>query len=75
MITIDDFMTMVRDELGLPLSADDADRHLDEVPDWDSVQLLSLLSLLERNTGRTISMPDVLEASSLNEIYRLAVRP
>ena len=73
MNTIDDFVALVRDELGLPVTHEDVGRELDQVPGWDSVHLLSLLTLLERATGRAISLPEVLEAPSLNHIYCLAV--
>lgn len=73
MNTIDDFVNIIRDELGLALSTEDVGRSFDEVPGWDSLHLLSLLTVLERTTGRQISMPDVLEASSLEHIYSLAV--
>jgi acyl carrier protein len=73
--TIDDFMTLVRDEIGLPVTTDDAYRGFDDVPGWDSMHLLTLLVLLERRTGRQIAMPDVLTAASLQDIYALAVAP
>jgi acyl carrier protein len=70
---IDDFIALVRDELGLPVTAGDASRGLDEIPGWDSVHLLWLLTALERETGRQVSLPDVLEAASLEQIYLTAV--
>jgi acyl carrier protein len=70
--TIDDFVTLVRDEIGLPVSAADVESALDQVPGWDSVHLLTLMMALERRTGRTIPMAEVLEAHSLGHIYRLA---
>lgn len=73
MNTIDDFVTLLNDEIGLQVTAAEAELKLDQVPNWDSLHLLSLLSALERATGRPVSMPDVLEASSLKEIYLLAV--
>lgn len=73
MRTIDDFLTLVRDELGLPVGHDDAYRDLDQVPGWDSIHLLWLCTALERATGRPVSLPDVLHASSLAGIYELAV--
>lgn len=73
MNTIDDFVNIIRDELGLELTTEDIGRSFDEVPGWDSVHLLTLLTVLERTTGRQISMPDVLAASSLERIYSLAV--
>jgi acyl carrier protein len=73
--TIDDFLVLVRDELGLTVGPEHADLPLDQVPEWDSMHLLALLTALERETGRSISLPDVLEAKSLREIHEVAVRP
>jgi hypothetical protein len=70
--SIDDFVTLVRDELGLPLTRADVGRDLDEVPGWDSVRLLSLLTILERATGRPMSFPALLDAQSFAHIYELA---
>ncbi|MEN3362551.1 MAG: hypothetical protein V7637_6533 [Mycobacteriales bacterium] len=72
MDSIDDFVTLVREEIGLPVDPADLDRHFDEIPGWDSVHLLRLLTALEKKTGRRISLPAVLEASSLESIYTLA---
>ncbi|KJE20159.1 phosphopantetheine-containing protein [Frankia torreyi] len=73
MTTVEEFVALVRDELGLPISADDIESSFDEIPGWDSVHLLWLLSILEQRTGRSVSLPDVLEASSLRGIYALTV--
>lgn len=74
MITIDDFIALVQDEVGLAVTAQHASLHFDQVPGWDSVHLLSLLTALERKTGRSISLPEILEASNLADIYSLALR-
>ncbi|GIJ29523.1 hypothetical protein Vqi01_46850 [Micromonospora qiuiae] len=71
MKTIDDFVTLLRDEMGLDIAAADAARGFDELPGWDSVHLLSLLALLERTTGRQVPLPAVLEAPSLESVYQL----
>ncbi|TCO62326.1 acyl carrier protein [Actinocrispum wychmicini] len=73
MTSVDEFVAIVRDEIGLPVTADDIARDLAELPGWDSVHLLTLLLIMERRTGRRISMPDVLEAKTLEQIYLLAV--
>lgn len=39
----------------------------------DSVHLLRLLTVLERETGRQISLPEMLEAQSLQHIFDLTV--
>ncbi|MGW0337525.1 acyl carrier protein [Streptomyces sp. NPDC003011] len=73
MHTIDDLVVLIRDELGLPVSVQDAERPLDEIAGWDSVHLLWLTAALERRTGRSVSIPDLLEAETLGGIYRVAV--
>ena len=72
MNTFEDFLALVRDELGLPVSAADADRDLTDVLGWDSMHLLSLVTVLERHTGRSVSVIDLLEARNLLSIYAVA---
>ncbi|GAA3566832.1 hypothetical protein GCM10022419_054390 [Nonomuraea rosea] len=73
MTTIDDFIALVQDEIGIPVTVADAERGFDELDHWDSVHLLALLIALERATGQRVSMPDVMEATSLQDIFELAV--
>ncbi|MFF2963973.1 acyl carrier protein [Streptomyces sp. NPDC057963] len=73
MKTIDDFVTLINEEVGLPVTVDHIAGPLDAVPGWDSMHLLTLLTALERTTGTRVSMPDVLLASSLHDIYDLTV--
>lgn len=71
MNAITDFLTIIHDELGLEVTREDADKQLEHVAGWESVQLLTLLTALERETGRAISLPDVLAATSLADIYTI----
>jgi acyl carrier protein len=73
MISIGDFVTIIRDDLGIPVTDRDIGLELDRVAGWDSVHLLSLCTILERTTGRPLSLPDVLQARTLERIYALAV--
>nr|WSZ99701.1 acyl carrier protein [Streptomyces sp. NBC_00857] len=73
MNSTDDFVTLVRDEIGIPVTADHLDVGFDEVPDWDSLHLLRLVAVLERETGGALSFPDVLQAPNLGCLYKLAV--
>lgn len=73
MNTIDDLVVLIRDELGLAVSVQDTERPLDEIAGWDSVHLLWLTAALERRTGRSVSLPDLLEARTLGGIYQVAV--
>ncbi|MEV6166544.1 phosphopantetheine-binding protein [Streptomyces sp. NPDC052052] len=70
-MTIDQFVDLVGDETGLPVTVDDAALGFDQLPGWDSLQLLVLLTALERETGRRISLPQVLESGSLADIYHV----
>jgi acyl carrier protein len=73
MNSIDDLVDMVRDELGIPVTSDDLSRDFDQLAGWDSVYLLHLAMLLERETGRPVSLPELLEARSLEAVYTVAV--
>lgn len=74
MNTLEGFVDLVRDELGLRITPDDIGADLDAVPGWDSLQLLELLAVLERETGKQMPLADMLEAASLRNIYELALR-
>jgi acyl carrier protein len=71
--SLDDFLALVNDEMGIPVSSEAASLDLDEVAGWDSLHLLSLLTVLEERTGRAIALPAVLEARSLADIYLLVM--
>ncbi|MER5860101.1 acyl carrier protein [Streptomyces sp. NPDC059688] len=71
--SLDDFADTVRDELGLPLTDEQIAADFDEVPEWDSLHLLKLVTAVEQATGRPVPVGRVLEARSLKEIYELAV--
>ncbi|MDR7303667.1 acyl carrier protein [Haloactinomyces albus] len=73
MNTLDEFVTMMRDQIGLELTVELTSRGFDEVPGWDSVHLLGLVSAMEKRTGRSVPLPDILEASSLEDIFNLYV--
>ncbi|MGW7260561.1 phosphopantetheine-binding protein [Streptomyces sp. NPDC054834] len=65
------FLDAVRDELGLDLTEDQAAADFDLLPEWDSVHLLRLLTLLERETGRSVPVGSLLQTRSLREIHAL----
>lgn len=69
---INEFIELVRDQLGLPITAIDAGTELNQLPGWDSVHLLRLLTVLEERTGNAISLPDLLDVSTLEGIYLMA---
>ncbi|MEW2620561.1 acyl carrier protein [Streptomyces sp. NPDC048106] len=71
--TPDDYVRLVTEELGMPLAPEQVDADFDELPDWDSLYLLKLVTSLEAAIGRRVPVGKVLEARSLREIYELAV--
>ncbi|MGP4043538.1 phosphopantetheine-binding protein [Streptomyces sp. 2A115] len=73
-LTKGDFADLVRDEVGIDVAEGDLGRGFDELPGWDSVHLLSLLVLLEKELGNQLSLPDFLEAGSLDSIYEMVTR-
>ncbi|MET8981431.1 phosphopantetheine-binding protein [Streptomyces sp. NPDC004539] len=68
------FADLVRDELGIDVPEPELGRPFDALPGWDSVHLLTLLTLLEKETGTPLSLPDFLDAGSLESIYELVTR-
>ncbi|GGN45953.1 acyl carrier protein [Streptomyces fuscichromogenes] len=66
------FLDAVREELGLDLTEEQAGTDIDLLPEWDSVHLLRLVMLLERESGRAVPVGAVLAARSLREIHALA---
>ncbi|MEU9080409.1 acyl carrier protein [Kitasatospora sp. NPDC004745] len=75
MNSVDDLIALIQDELGLPIGTEDATASFDDVPGWDSVHLLWLLTALERETGRSLPLAALLEAPSLQAVYDLASAP
>jgi acyl carrier protein len=65
------FLGLLRDGLGLDLTEEEAAADFDALPDWDSVHLLRLVMVLERETGRSVPVGPVLRARSMREIHEL----
>lgn len=68
-LTEQEFVVLVRDELGLPLVADDLDVDLDTIVSWDSIHVVTLVIEAERRTGRRMQVSKLMTARSLREIY------
>ncbi|MEV8336339.1 acyl carrier protein [Streptomyces niveus] len=71
--TLDDYVRLVNDEIGMPLATEQVAADFDELPEWDSLYLLKLVTALEPAIGRKVPVGKVLVARSLKEIYELAV--
>ena len=74
LLSLDDLLAVLRDQLGLAVTADHAHDALDTIPGWDSLHLLWLISTLETRTGRRIAMAEFLEAGTLAELHDVATR-
>ncbi|NUS11801.1 MAG: acyl carrier protein [Streptomyces sp.] len=73
MNSLDDFLTLVHDEVGLLVTPQTVADEWDQLPGWDSVLLITLLSAIERRTARPVSLPEMLQARNLEEVYQLAM--
>ncbi|WP_326700514.1 acyl carrier protein [Streptomyces sp. NBC_01754] len=71
--TPDDYTRLLGDDLGLDLTPEEISADFDELPDWDSLHLLKLVTALEKATGTPVPVGKVLEARTLRQIYELAV--
>ncbi|MFF3062169.1 acyl carrier protein [Streptomyces sp. NPDC057909] len=70
--TSDDYVRLLRDLVGFPVSAHELDTPFDLLYGWDSVHLLKLVTAIERESGVRLAVTRVLEAQTLNEIFVLA---
>jgi hypothetical protein len=68
---VNDFIVLVREELGLPIEPEVLDTAFDDLDSWDSVHLLKLLGVVESASGKSVSVPRVLRARSLREVYEV----
>ncbi|HEX8078919.1 MAG TPA: phosphopantetheine-binding protein [Jatrophihabitans sp.] len=69
-LTEQDFLEIINDELGLPLHARDLDDDLDSVVSWDSMLVMTLLTSVERRTGRQVQVGRLMAVRTLREIYQ-----
>ncbi|KAB1140659.1 acyl carrier protein [Streptomyces luteolifulvus] len=69
----EEFRILLEDELGLDIRAEDLDRPLDDFPEWDSVLLLRLVTVVESLVGRRIPVVDLLETRTFRQMYEVVV--
>jgi acyl carrier protein len=67
----EEFRTLLEEELGLEIRAEDLDRPLDDFPDWDSVLLLRLVTVLESLVGGRIPVVDLLQTRTFRQMYEV----
>jgi len=66
-----EFRTLLEEELGLYLEEEDLDRPLDDFPDWDSVLLLRLVTVVEGVVGGRIPVADLLQARTFRQMHQV----
>ncbi|ADG99440.1 conserved hypothetical protein [Segniliparus rotundus DSM 44985] len=63
-----EFHELVVDETSLAIAVDDLKTPLDELPGWDSVYMLKLITAIEQRTGKPVSVSALLDARSLDDV-------
>lgn len=70
MISENDFLHLVRDELALPLGENtDGGSDLNRPIHWDSLLMLKLVAAVERRTGNRVSVGKLLRNRNLQSVY------
>ncbi|MET9960283.1 phosphopantetheine-binding protein [Streptomyces sp. NPDC006326] len=69
--SLDDFHRLLHDEFNLDLRAHGPGIRLADLPQWDSVLLLQLITLIEEQTGRRLPVRPILEAATIEDIHAL----
>ena len=71
-MTRSEFLLEMDDILGLPGGTLQGNEKLDELQNWDSTSLISLISLAETNNGVSLSLQGVVDCSTVGDLLRLA---
>jgi hypothetical protein len=71
-MTRSEFLLEIDDILGLPPGTLRGNEKLDELQNWDSTSLISLISLAETNNGVSLSLQGVVDCSTVGDLLRLA---
>ncbi|MFG2041308.1 acyl carrier protein [Dactylosporangium sp. NPDC048998] len=70
-MTIEEFVALLHDEIGMPVAAEHLVRDLDSVPGWDSMNMVWLVAAMEARTGVRVALPEVLQAGTLRAVHVL----
>jgi len=68
-MTKDQFVSIVRNELDLPLTSDDLELEFDQIVSWDSMHMLRLVMAIEQETGQRLKVGQLMADRSLAAIY------
>lgn len=71
-MTRNEFLLEMDDILDLPAGTLRGDEKLEELVNWDSTTLITLISLAETNNGVTMSLQQIVSCSTISDLLRLA---
>ena len=71
-MTRSEFLLEMDDILGLPPGTLLGNEKLDELQNWDSTSLITLISLAESNNGVSLSLQRIVDCSTVGDLLQLA---
>ncbi len=71
-MTRNEFLLEMDEILGLPTGALRGHEKLEELENWDSMSLVTLISLAETNNGVNMSLQQIVGCSTVADLLRLA---
>lgn len=71
-MTRERFVELVRTESGLEITDFGLSTPFDGVAGWDSLYLLKVITAVESETGRPMSVVRAMESTCLDDIYQVA---
>ncbi|ORI13644.1 hypothetical protein BJI47_23090 [Rhodococcus sp. 1168] len=71
-MTKERFVELVRTESGLEITEFGLSTPFDGVAGWDSMYLLKVITVVEAEIGRPLSVVRAMESKCLDDIYRVA---
>jgi acyl carrier protein len=71
-MTRDEFLLEMDEVLGLPARTLRGEEKLEELENWDSTSLITLIALADTNNGVRISPGQIVNCSTVADLLRLA---
>lgn len=71
---LNSFLRLTEEIMQKPNNSVDADTLVTEIPEWDSLALITMISLAEAEFGHTPDLDQLQEAKTLGEMFRLLER-
>ena len=71
-MTRDEFLLEMDEILGLPAGTLRGQEKLEELENWDSTTLITLITLAETNNGVNMSLQQIVGCSTVADLLRLA---